>query len=143
MTSVKFNLTKMDFFNVVHRVPCSQEANGHDGNENNDKISELQLHRIGIHNKGAVSSPEPNQTEPDLYPANQGAEYKSGKGPDHGDQKSFEQKYPADQSLAGTHAPQHGNIFFLVQDKHRQGSDHIEGGDDQDKGEDHEDIVFL
>ena len=55
----------------------------------------------------------------------------------------FGKKYFPDLRFTGTQAPEHGNIFFLVDDQHRQGADHIECRDDQDHGQDKEDGPFF
>ena len=72
--SIKFNLAEMDLFDIVNRVPRSKQPNGHDCEENKDKIGHLHIHGVSADNETAVISAKPYQTETDLHPAYDGSQ---------------------------------------------------------------------
>ncbi len=129
--------------NLPHRVPGGGGPDNDHCHHHIDEIQELDFYGVGIHDIGAFAAAQPEEAEFLLQQGQQSAQEQAQQSAGKGDHHPFRKKYLPDLRFTGTQAPEHGNIFFLVDDQHRQGADHIESRDDQDHSQDKEDGPFF
>ena len=90
---------------------------------------------IGVDDEISRGGTEAHQSVLLLEPTEQQAEKDTDNSTDGGDQSALEEEDTDDLTIAGTEVTESDHIVFLIDDQHGEGTDDIETGHHEDKGE--------
>ena len=76
----------------MYGIPGGEEADGHDGEEDDDDVPGMHADRIGVDDEGPFRRPQRDEAILLLQPAEQETDKDADDGTEHGDEPAFEEK---------------------------------------------------
>ena len=127
-----------------HSIESGEEADGSNGEEGEEGIAPMEENGVGGDDVACgVTTTECDEAEMLLQEAEHDAQDEAAEGSDAGDEPSFAGEDALDERRVGSQVAECADLCLLVDDEHREGSNGIKRGNEQDEEDEEEGEPLL